>query len=158
MKMYSVAIFQEAQKHCRWKKVLDNVLKEINISIYENKTFEQIIIDIYGICKNILGIGILAVYDITSAICRFHKINIDKVYIIGNGPKRAVKLLNLDMKNHTISDDIKIKYVDVNEIIPAFDKKSIELHENIRKNKNGDVFETFLCNWQKSFTTYHPHL
>lgn len=156
--MYSVAIFHEAQKHCRWKKVLDNVLKEINISIYENKIFEQIIIDIYGICKNIRGIGILTVYDITSAICRFHKINIDKVYIIGNGPKRAVNLLNLAMKNHKINNDIKIKYVDVNEIIPAFDKKSIELDENIRNNKNADFFETFLCNWQKSFTTYHPHL
>ena len=149
--MYSIAIFHEAQKHCRWKKVLYNVLKEINISIYENKTFEQIIIDIYGICKNIRGIGFLAIYDITSAICRFHKINIDKVYIIGNGPKRAVKLLNLATKNHTINADIKIKYVDINEIISAFDKESVALDENIRNNKNGDVFETFLCDWQKSF-------
>jgi hypothetical protein len=29
--MYSIAIFQEAQKYCRWKKVLDNILKDINL-------------------------------------------------------------------------------------------------------------------------------
>jgi hypothetical protein len=156
--MYSITIFQEAQKHCRWKKVLDNILKDINISIYENKSFEQIFMDIYIISKNVRGIGLLTIYDITSAICRFHKINIDKVYIIGNGPKRAVKLLSLDMKIHRISSDIKIKYVDINEIISAFDKKSFGLDESIRNNKNADFFETFLCNWQKSFTTYDLNL
>ena len=53
------------------------------------------------------------------------------------------------LKNHKINDDIKIKYVDINEIISAFDKESVALDENIRNNKNGDIFETFLCNWQK---------
>ena len=36
-------IFQEAISHCRWKKVLHNILKDINISVYKNKTFEEII-------------------------------------------------------------------------------------------------------------------
>ena len=150
MKMYSIAIFHEAQKHCRWKKVLDNVLKEINISIYENKIFEQIIIDIYGICKNIRGIGILTVYDITSAICRHYKINIDKVYIIGNGPKRAVKLLNIKIKKHKINNKINLNFVDIIDIINAFDINSYELNENFRNTKNGDILETYICNWQKT--------
>ena len=75
-------IFQEAISHCRWKKVLHNILKDINISVYKNKTFEEIITEVYNICKNIDGIGMLAIYDITSAICRHNKVNIDKVYII----------------------------------------------------------------------------
>ena len=73
-------IFQEAISHCRWKKVLHNILKDINISVYKNKTFEEIITEVYNICKNIDGIGMLATYDITSAICRHYKVNIDKVY------------------------------------------------------------------------------
>jgi hypothetical protein len=46
-------IFQEAISHCRWKKALHNILQGINISIYNNKTFEEIIIAIYNICCNI---------------------------------------------------------------------------------------------------------
>lgn len=80
-------IFQEAINHCRWKNVLCNVLKKINISNYKNKNFEEIIVDIYNICDNVEGVGMLAVYDITAGICRYHKINIDKVYIIGSGPR-----------------------------------------------------------------------
>ena len=86
----STNIFQEAINHCRWKKALYSILKKINIIDYENKTFEEIIIEIYNICDNVKGVGMLTIYDIKSTICRYYKINIDKVYIIGNGPKRAV--------------------------------------------------------------------
>ena len=146
----STKIFQEAINHCRWKKALHNILKEINISSYENKTFEEIIFDIYSICENVNGIGMLTIYDITSAICRYYKINIEKVYIIGNGPKRAVKLLNIKTKIHKITTKIKINYVDINDIISAFNNNSYELDENVKNNKNGDIFETYICNWQKN--------
>ena len=33
-------MFQEAIDHCSWKKVLNNVLMEIAIKHYNNKTFE----------------------------------------------------------------------------------------------------------------------
>ena len=150
MSNYSIQIFQEAIDHCRWKKVLCNFLKEINISIYENKNFKQIMIEIYNICNTIKGIGLLSMYDITSAICRYYKINIDKVYIIGNGPKRAIKLLNLKTKIHQINNKIKINYVDITDVIIAFDINCYELDENIKNNKNGDILETYLCNWQKT--------
>ena len=64
----------------------------------ENKTFEEIIFDVYNFCDNVKGVGMLAIYDITSAICRYYKRNIDKVYIVGNGPKRAVNILNIKTK------------------------------------------------------------
>lgn len=146
----STNIFQEAIDHCRWKKVLHSVLKKINVSDYNNKTFEEIIFEVYNICKDVKGLGMLTIYDISSAICRFYKININKVYIIGNGPKRAVKLLNIKTKTHKINDNIKIKYVSISEIINAFDTNYYELDENIRNNKNGDILETYICNWQKT--------
>ncbi len=147
---YSIKIFQEAIDHCRWKKTLQSVLKEIHIPSYENKTFEEIIIDIYRICENIKGIGMLVIYDITSAICRYYKMNINKVYIIGNGPKRAVKLLNIKTKIHKINNKIKINYVEINDIITAFNSNCYEIDENIKNNKNGDIVETYICNWQKT--------
>ena len=72
-------MFEEAISHCRWKKVLKEFLKTINIKNYKNKTFEEIISNIYNLCENIKGLGILTTYDITSAICRHYNINIDKI-------------------------------------------------------------------------------
>lgn len=146
----STNIFQEAINHCRWKKVLCNVLEKINISDYENKSFEEIIVEIHNMCISVSGIGLLTVYDITSAICRYYEININKVYIIGAGPKRAVKLLNIKTKIHKINDKIKIHFVTVADIINAFDINCYELDENIRNSKNGDVFESYICMWQKT--------
>lgn len=145
----STNLFQEAINHCRWKKVLYSLLKKINISDYNNNTFEQVFFQIYNICNGTKGIGMLTIYDISSAICRFHKINIDKVYIIGNGPKNAIKLLNINVKTHIINDNIKIKYVTISDIINAFDLNSYELDINMRNNTNGDILETYICNWQK---------
>jgi hypothetical protein len=143
-------LFQEAIDHCRWKSVLYNTLKNIVIKDFQNKTFEDIIINVFNICVNIEGIGMLTIYDITSAICRYYKINIDKVFIIGNGPKRAIKLLNIKPKLYKIEDKIKINYVEIDDIINAFDKCNFELDENIRNCKNGDTIESFICNWQKN--------
>ena len=132
----STNIFQEAIDHCRWKKVLHSVLNKINIVDYENKIFEEIIFEIYNICDNIKGVGMLTIYDITSAICRYYTINIDKVYIIGHGPKRAVKFLNIKIKKHKINDKINLNFVDMIDVIDAFDINNYELDENIRNSKN----------------------
>jgi hypothetical protein len=146
----STNIYQEAINHCRWKKVLYQILKDINIQDYKNKTFEEIICQIYDICYKVNGIGMLTIYDITSAICRYYKINIEKVYVIGNGPKRAIKLLNISTKIQNINNKIKINYVNISDVINAFDKNNYELNENIKNNKNGDILESYICNWQKT--------
>jgi len=146
----SIKIFQEAINHCRWKTVLNNIISDMNIIHYKNKTFEEIMIDVFGICNTVKGIGLLTIYDITSSLCRYYKINIDKVYIIGNGPKRAIKLLNIKTKIHKIGDKIKIKYVDILDIINAFNINYYEIYENIKNIKNGDELETYICNWQKT--------
>lgn len=143
-------IFEEAINHCRWKKSLYLVLKEINICNYENKTFEEILLEIYNICDNIEGVGMLSIYDITAAICRYNKINIDKVYIIGKGPKRAIKILNIKIKKYKISNKINLNFVDIIDIINAFDINNYELNEYFRNTKDGDILETYICNWQKT--------
>lgn len=150
MSINSNNIFQEAISHCRWKKVLRNILQGIDISIYNNKTFEEIMIAIYNICKDVQGIGMLATYDISAAICRHYNVNIDKVYIVGKGPKRAIKLLNIKTKTRKINDEIIIKYVDIHDIINAFDASSFELDEQVKNSKNGDILESYICNWQKT--------
>jgi hypothetical protein len=147
---YSTAPFQEAIHHCRWKKVLYAVLKGINILHYKNKSFDEIIVEIYKVCNGIKGIGLLTMYDITSAICRYHQIHIDRVYIIGKGPKRAITLLHMKTKMHRIDNTVSIHYVDIQDVMHAFDSKSYVVDETIRNNKNGDVLETYLCHWQKT--------
>ena len=92
----------------------------------------------------------LAIYDITSAICRHYKVNIDKVYIIGKGPKRAIKLLNVKTKVHKINEDIKIRYANITDIITAFDSNGFVLSEQVRNSQNGDILESYICNWQKT--------
>ena len=146
----STNIFQEAINHCRWKKALHSILKKINIVNYENKTFEEILLEIYNICDNIEGVGMLSIYDITAAICRYNKINIDKVYIIGKGPKRAIKILNIKIKKYKISNKINLNFVDIIDIINAFDINNYELNEYFRNTKDGDILETYICNWQKT--------
>jgi hypothetical protein len=148
----AMTIFEEAFRHCRWKKVLINDgLAKINILDYSvYTTFEEIIPRIYEICEDVKGLGMLTIYDITAALCRYYNINIDKVYIIGNGPKRAIKLLNLHTKQHNITNKVKLNYVEIDDIKSAFDYNKLYLDEDIRNTVNGDVIETYICNWQKT--------
>ena len=144
-------VFQEAINHTRHETKLRPLLEDIKIEHYENKSFEEIICMIYDICKNINQIGPLMVYDISSALCRHYGIIIDKVYIIGSGPTKAIKLLNIKPKLHKINKNMKVHhYVTIDELIMAFDNSIYELNETMRNNRNGDDWETFICNWQKT--------
>jgi len=150
---YNLKLFKEAIDHCRWKKVLEPILQQINISDYENQTFEEIFSKIYNICKPIYGLGRLVIYDITSAICRVNKINIDKVFIVGNGPKKACIILGIKPKLYKINNYIKIHYVEIDEILNALIIRREILDYSIKVCKNGDILETFICNWQKMHLT-----
>jgi hypothetical protein len=148
-----INIFQEAMDHCRWKRQLDTVLlrPELHDNIlqdYSGKSFEEILLTVYNICEKVKGVGILTVYDIVAAICRFNNINIERVYIIGGGPVRAARLLNIKLKTHKI-EKIALKYIEISEIIEAFDKLKLEIDSQIKHSNNGDEFETYICNWQK---------
>ena len=87
-------------------------------------------------------------YDISAGICRYYNIKIDKVYIIGNGPKRAIKILNLKKKKHNIQKKINLYYVEKKEINNAFKKLKLKIPRHL---KTGDDYESYICNWQKTF-------
>ena len=148
----SYNMFQEAISHCRWKTVLHNFLTNCDINQFQNKSFDDIFVTIYNMCKNIKGLGVLTVYDITSATCRRYNIVIDKVFIIGSGPKRAIKLLHIKPTIYNVSKKINIYYVSISDVIMAFDKEGFKLENEIRCCTNGDIIETFICNWQKSIS------
>lgn len=143
-------IFDEAISHCRWKKNIYKIINQINIKEYNKKSFDDIFTNIFNKTTSIKGVGLLSTYDIVAAICRFHNVIIDKVFIIGNGPKNAIKLLKLKCKTYKINN-IKLKYVDINEVKNAFIKEHFTLESNIKTCVDGDLIESFLCNWQKSF-------
>jgi len=148
-----INIFQEAMDHCRWKRSLDTVLlrPELHDNIlqdYSGKSFEDILLTVYNICEKVKGVGLLTIYDIAAAICRHNNIPIEKVYIIGRGPVRATRLLNIKLKTHKI-EKIALKYIEISEIIEAFDKQKYEIDSQVKQSNSGDEFETYICNWQK---------
>lgn len=146
----STNIFKEAIDHCRWKNILHSFLEnEINIHEFNNKSFEEILLQIHVKCDKIKGLGMLTIYDITSAICRNYNINIDYVYIIGKGPKRAIQILGIKPKTHKIQN-LVLKYVKIEDIHKAFAEKNHIIDSCIKDSKNGDDFESYICNWQKS--------
>ena len=139
--------------HCRWKKQLDTVLlrPELHDNLlqdYSGKSFEEILLTVYNICEKVKGVGLLTIYDIVAAICRYNNIPIERVYIIGKGPVRAARLLNIKPKTHKI-DKIALKYIEISEIIEAFDKQKYEIDTQVKQSNSGDEFETYICNWQK---------
>ena len=139
--------WSEALRHSRLPKVMRTLLNKIHLPIYKNNSFEEIIKDIIEATNMIPGLGELACYDITAAICKYHSINIDKVCIHA-GPKQAAKRLKLKVKSFIINNT-KIKYVEIDEIIKAFDTLKFTMDQTIRVSKNGDEFESYLCKWEK---------
>ena len=155
MWVQKIYISRSSRDHCRWKGVLrnkvliQNELQEQNLHQFACKRVDEILLCVYNICDTVKGIGMLTIYDITSAICRYNKIIIDKIYIIGKGPKRAISLLNIKAKTQKIGR-ITLKYVEIPEILEAFNEKNYEMNSQIRNSNNGDDFETYICNWQKN--------
>ena len=147
-------IFEEAVSHCRWKTVLrKNVLihkelQEPNLNQFASKSFDEIILWVYNTFNHIYGIGMLVIYDLAAGICRYNGINIDKIYIIGNGPIRAIRLLNIKAKTQKIGC-LTLKYVEIPEILKVFNEKNYLMPSHIRNSNNGDDFESYICNWQK---------
>ncbi len=142
-------VFQEAYNHTRRKTLLRSTVEEINLASFQGKSFEEVLGSVVSLCKSKEGLGKLAMYDIASAICRYNTIPIKRTYIIGAGPKRAVKLLGLQLQKQKIGP-MTFEYVDIPEIKESFQKKGFALKPSLELSKDGDAFETYLCQWQKT--------
>ena len=107
-------LFAEALSHCRHGRRLRETITGLRVETYAGKSFEEVFGEVYTACRtpaNKYGIGKLTVYDLAAAICRHHSIRIPHVYIIGGGPKRAVKLLGLETSIQHIGD-VSLHYVE----------------------------------------------
>ena len=140
-------VFEEALRHSRRKTILKDIIKDISLKDYKNKTFDEIFKAMSNF-KKYGDIGPLTIYDLSSGICRYHGILIDKVYIVGKGPIRAVKLLGLKCSKNK---ELSLKYVEIKEVIEIFKKKSFILPDTLSASVNGDDLESFICKWQKQF-------
>ena len=150
-------VFTELINHSRRKNTARDVIAEIDLQKYKDYNFSEIYTEIYNKFRTINGLGNLAVYDTTSAICKYHNKIIDKVYIVGNGPKKAIKKLNLNHKlnkmivGHDSNEKpITIKYVEISDLLEAFPNNGYDLPNTIDKNCiDGDKIESEICVWQK---------
>jgi len=143
------AMFQEAISHSRRKGALRTLLMSHEFqeaALQKHAKFDDIFLHFHTLCYVPKTIGLLCIYDISAAICRHNNINIDHIFIIGKGPQRAVRLLHLTPKNHTIGT-ITLKYVTIDDVVAAFQKHGYTLDLS---TKNGDEFESYLCKWQKN--------
>ena len=91
----------------------------------------------------------LTIYDITAGICRYYHLKIDKVYIVGNGPKRGIQILKLQPKVQKIGK-IRLRYVNMGDLLVSLDNCKANVNQKIRKSMDGDAMESYLCNWQKT--------
>ena len=48
-----------------------------------------------------------------------------------------------------MNNNIKLKYVEISDIIKGFNSNEFYLDDAIKNEKNGDIFESYICNWQK---------
>jgi hypothetical protein len=153
-------IFQEAKDHSRCNKYhRDEFLKknEKLINKYNNNTtFNNIFQDVLIISEQINAdikkknfnntIGKLQSYDIAAALCRYHNINIEYIYLAGGGPLEAIKKLKINKKKDIITG---LEYVNIEDIKQAF--KNSKYKDKLPTTLSGDTWETFLCQWQKQF-------
>jgi len=150
-----MSVFEEAFAHARWKKALREIMKrpefsDINLTQMGFSTFDEVIIFVYNHCKSVKGIGKLVAYDIAAAICKLNNIKIDKVYIIGNGPKRAVQLLGCKCSKHRVEKGLSLNYVSILDIRTSmFERFGIQLDFG-NDNDDADIYESYICNWQKN--------
>ena len=146
-------IFQEAFSHCRWKGALAGIVGKIDVAHYRNMSFEEIFLDIYDRATAVKGVGLLTVYDMVAALCRKHGVVIQRVYIVGGGPKRAVGLLGLRPKTQVLrtgTEPVRLKYIDIECLHRALERGTYPYDDFILRVKNGDELETYICNWQKN--------
>lgn len=141
--------YEEGYNHCRWKKTFQKFVKNIKERDYIDFAFKDLFISLLKKSNKFYGVGLLSVYDVSADISRRLHIKIGKVFIIGGGPKRAVKLLNVKLRKIHYGG-VLLRYTTKKDIITAFKKSRYNIDKNMLKSRDCDDFESYLCNWQKN--------
>ena len=163
-------IFQTAINHCRAKTICRSKVKNIpSVSHFKNKSFQQIFCEVWNYIYTPNKIGSLIVYDCTVDICERLGINIDHIFLVGKGPQKAIKIIKKMCKDKKIKSPTLNKYnifenisskntlltlvtISIQECKRVFEELQINIPTEIKESTNGDHFETWLCNWQKTIT------
>ena len=135
---YKNVLFHEAKSHCRHKTILNVFLKNLNLDSFKDKPFSQIFLELKNAKREKGSIGNLTIYDIASDIVRHNGGQINKVYIIGSGPKRAIKILGIKKQLDPVT---RLHFVSCEDVIRAC---------NLEPTTDGDLLETYICQWQKT--------
>ena len=145
----SEELFKEAIRHCRWKYAVKSVIPKIQLKQPAGTTFDKVFEMVHALTAPVEGVGLLSTYDLASAVCRYNRIPIKRVYIIGEGPQKAIKYLGLTTASQKIGS-VTLKYVTVDQVKNS--KLRLPLPPHLKNTTDGDALETFLCNWQKPLT------
>jgi len=144
--------FPDAYGHKRgWGKELTAFLEssEFNALLETLKSQHIQFTDLYTRLYRIRphGIGKLLIYDIATQICRENGIYDERIYLFGNGPQNAAKLLNLPVESVMVKG-CSLRYTTIPHVLEAFDSIGHIVPETLRHSKNGDDYESYLCIWQ----------
>ena len=135
---YKNVLFHEARCHCRHKTILNEFLNNLNLDSFKHKTFSEIFLELKNVHRRKGSIGNLTMYDIASDIVRHSGGQINKVYIVGSGPKRAVKILGIKKQLDPVT---RLHFVSCEDVVRAC---------NLEPTTDGDLLETYICQWQKT--------
>jgi len=142
-------MFQEAYNHSRCPKVVKQFVQTIDVATYQSRSFEEILSDI--ILRRIRGVGWLACYDIASAIAKHYNQPITKVYLMGDGPVRAIQLLQLWLHVQKVKlGNLMVPYIQIDTLCHRLREQNIEFNTRWQETQDGNELENWLCNWQKT--------
>lgn len=143
--------FPAAFRHKRgWGKELTAFLEGTKfINLLESieggsTTFTELYTALYSM--RIRGLGRLLLYDIATQICRDNGISEERIYLLGNGPRKAAKLLRVPIETARFKGCI-LPYTTITHVLHAFDSVGHDVPISLRNSKNGDDFESYLCKW-----------
>lgn len=140
-------IFREAIAHSRNPKLLHEALKSLSLIDYKGKTFKEIVILANTRLYRVKGIGKLTRYDIIVALAKLFKVKINHIYIAGNGPRSAIKHLNLtDKLKQERFGRYALRYIEKEDLIKGMQAKGY-ITEATRFNEmtDMDAIESELC-------------
>jgi hypothetical protein len=98
------------------------------------------------------GVGFLGCYDIAAGIMRHVKQErIERVYLVGKGPQRAIRKLQLNhwVEYERLNDSIKLPFIQLSIVARQLWRNRVSIPKSIILFRDGDAMESFLCNWSK---------
>ena len=146
-------MFHQAISHCRHKSTLKRVISSLRLQDFSTcSTFEEIFANVEKLCRPVYGIGTLSIYDLSTDIAKHSGLQPKMIYCIGTGPRTALGLLGIQPILKKLGS-LWVQATTISTVQHAFQQKGVYISEKLHTSTNPDDWETFLCIWQKQFTS-----